>query len=226
MRKLIKGIVQFRKTVRPEYKKTFAKLALGQTPDTLFIACSDSRVVPNLFASADPGDLFVIRNLGNLIPSYHRETESFGSAEAAAIEFSLSTLKVTEIIVCGHSECGAMHAVEHGVDLSHSHGLRGWLQHAAKRSSDKSARLAPTPQLSAVNRLSQLNVLEQMDHLLTYPEIKAKAEAGTLRIHGWWFDIAEAEVHSYDPDEKQFHVIDEAGAEAVLARLGDQGLVG
>src|SRR5437016_12969424 len=108
MKKLIQGIVEFRRTAQPDYRKRFAHLALGQRPDTLFIACSDSRVVPNLFASTEPGDLFVIRNVGNLIPPFS-EGESgphFGS-EAAAIQFALTQLPITEIVVCGYSECGA-----------------------------------------------------------------------------------------------------------------------
>src|SRR5579871_2549496 len=109
MRKLIRGIVDFRKNVRASVKETFAQLALGQRPDTLFIACSDSRVVPNLFASSDPGDLFVIRNVGNLIPPCgERGHSASDESEAAAIEFALTALPVTDIVVCGHSECGAM----------------------------------------------------------------------------------------------------------------------
>jgi carbonic anhydrase len=225
MRKLIKGIVQFRKNLRPEYKETFAKLALGQTPDTLFIACSDSRVVPNIFASADPGDLFVIRNVGNLIPTFDSTGHQAATSEAAAIEFSLHNLGVTEFIVCGHSECGAMHAISHGLEHLDSPALRGWLKIAENGLLNNTARLHASPKLSAVNRLSQRNVLLQMEHLLTYPEVKARVEAGTLRVHGWWFDIGEAEVHSYDPESGEFHLIDEAGAEVVLARLAAIGLV-
>src|SRR5436190_3831044 len=112
MKKLIQGIVEFRQNVRPDYRDRFARLALGQAPDTLFIACSDSRVVPNLFASADPGDLFVIRNVGNLVaPAGSDGISPSDASGAAAIEFSLINLAVTDIVVCGHSECGAMHAL-------------------------------------------------------------------------------------------------------------------
>src|SRR5271165_3350755 len=104
MKKLINGIVEFRRNVQKGYRQAFGKLADGQAPDTLFIACSDSRVVPNTFASADPGDLFVIRNVGNLVP--HAKTPD--NSEAAAMEFAVEKLGVSDIIVCGHSECGAM----------------------------------------------------------------------------------------------------------------------
>src|SRR5712691_7179979 len=112
MKKLIQGIIDFRKHRIADYREKFSKLALGQSPDTLFIACSDSRVVPNLFASADPGDLFVIRNVGNIIAPADREGRSQSDeSEAAAMEFSIEKLNVTDIIVCGHSECGAMQAI-------------------------------------------------------------------------------------------------------------------
>src|SRR3954468_4830459 len=115
MKKLLNGIVDFRKNVRPLVKDTFAQLALGQRPDTLFIACSDSRVVPNLFASSDPGDLFVIRNVGNLIPPCGEDgMSSSDESEAAAIEFALMALPVEQIVVCGHSECGAMNMLAAG----------------------------------------------------------------------------------------------------------------
>jgi carbonic anhydrase len=105
MKKLIRGIVDFRKNVRPRVKDVFARLALGQRPDTLFVACSDSRVVPNLFASSDPGDLFVLRNVGNLIPRYSDADPLPGAdSEAAAIGFALHALPITDVIVCGHSE--------------------------------------------------------------------------------------------------------------------------
>src|SRR6266478_4438632 len=109
MRKLVRGIVDFRNRVRPIARATFARLALGQKPDVLFIACSDSRVAVNVFASTEPGDLFVIRNPGNLIAPCGKDGRSVNDdAEAAAIEFATLVLNVADVIVCGHSECGAM----------------------------------------------------------------------------------------------------------------------
>src|SRR5436189_4919786 len=106
MKKLIRGIVEFRKKVRPGYRETFSRLALGQSPDALLIACSDSRVAPNVFASTEPGDLFVIRNVGNIIAPCGDGGLAIGDeSEAAAIEFSTFALNVSDMIVCGHSEC-------------------------------------------------------------------------------------------------------------------------
>ena len=209
MRKLIKGIVDFRKNVLPDYRETFARLALGQKPDTLFIACSDSRVAPNVFASTDPGDLFVIRNVGNLISPADTEGVSVADeSEAAAIEFALQSLKVSDIIVCGHSECGAMLALYGGLQKVEPAHLRSWLRHG--NPALKSLREGATinPGLATHNTLSQLNVLQQVDHLRTYPLVRAAIESGRLRLHGWWFDIARAEVLAYELEENRFIPID------------------
>src|SRR5689334_15532005 len=130
MKKLIDGIVDFRRHRRPDYAATFAKLALDQKPDALFVACSDSRVVPNLFASSEPGDLFVLRNVGNLIAPCGPDGISVSDeSEPAALEFAIQGLKVRDIVVCGHSSCGAMitlHDETKGVDAPH---FKAWLRH-------------------------------------------------------------------------------------------------
>src|SRR5579859_2176429 len=115
MRKLVQGIVDYRNRVRPAARETFARLALGQSPDALFIACSDSRVAINVFASTEPGDLFVVRNVGNMVsPAAPDGLSVADDSEAAAIEFAVGVLKVRDIIVCGHSSCGAIGALVRG----------------------------------------------------------------------------------------------------------------
>jgi carbonic anhydrase len=221
MKKLIRGIVDFRKNIRPGYKDVFARLALGQRPDTLFIACSDSRVVPNLFASSDPGDLFVVRNVGNLIPPCADHDRSDENSEAAAVEFGLANLPITDIIVCGHSECGAMIALSQGRDQVSSPTLKNWLRHGE----DSLRRLhAPIPSdqhLERHNRLSRANVLAQIEHLRTYPVVREKVNADLLRLHAWWFDIKEADVYEYGVEEGGFRLIDEDYARVLLQRAGE-----
>jgi carbonic anhydrase len=217
VRKLLNGIVDFRKNVRPNVKDTFAELALGQRPDTLFIACSDSRVVPNLFASTEPGDLFVIRNVGNLIPSYTEDHASQG-AEAAAIQFGLSTLPITEVIVCGHSECGAIGALSLGQTQVDAPAFNCWLHHGQGSLKQLEAGATLGNHLERHNQLSQLNVLEQLEHLKTYPIVRERLASGQLRLHGWYFDIKEANVYEYEPSEGRFHLIDEAYAQTLLNR--------
>lgn len=217
VKKLLKGIVDFRKNVRPQVKDTFAHLALGQRPDALFIACSDSRVVPNLFASTEPGDLFVIRNVGNLIPPHTEDHSSHGS-EAAAIEFALANLPIVDVIVCGHSECGAMGALSQGGKNPGAPAVSCWLQHAQASLKQLETGATVGNHLERHNQLSQLNVLHQLEHLKTYPLVREGLASGQLRLHGWYFDIKEASVYGYEPDEGRFHLIDEAYATTLLNR--------
>jgi len=220
VKKLLNGIVDFRKNVRPEVKDTFALLALGQAPDTLFIACSDSRVAANVFASTEPGDMFVIRNVGNLIPRYQEGTQApHFAAEAAAIQFGLANLPITDVVVCGHSECGAMGALSQGEVGDDIPAFKCWLRHGedSLRKLEAGARLGS--HLERRNQLSQLNVLEQLEHLETYPVVQDRLAAGKLRLHGWYFDIKEANVYEYEPGEERFRVIDETYAATLLKRV-------
>jgi len=220
MKKLIRGIVDFRKNAQPGYREKFAHLALGQAPDALFIACSDSRVVPNAFASADPGDLFVIRNIGNIIaPADKSGVSASDESEGAAIEFSVLKLNVRDIIVCGHSECGAMQAALGGDVPEHYSHLRSWLRHANVALERHRAGHAPDRSLKPHNQLSQLNSLSQREHLMTYPAVRDAVAAGRLRLHAWWFDITGADVYAYDDALGRFVLIDERSAAALLKKL-------
>jgi carbonic anhydrase len=207
MKKLVKGIVDFRRNALPEYREKFAHLATGQNPDALLIACSDSRVVPNLFASTDPGDLFVVRNVGNLIPCCGKDGHSIADeSEAAALEFALLNLNVVDIIVCGHSECGAMKALLDGRKGIGAPNLRDWLRHGEDSLSHLSE---PAAGQSRANRLSQLNVVQQLEHLRTYPMIQERVAQGTLKLHGWWFEVSTANVYAHDERTNRFILIDE-----------------
>ena len=219
MKKLIQGIVDFRKGLTKENRELFAKLALGQRPDALFICCSDSRVAPNVFASTNPGDLFVLRNMGNLVPPDSSSLEE--TSVPAAIEFSLFSLKVSDIIVCGHSECGAMVALaqgEQGQAAACPH-FRSWLKYGEEALYKVRKGLAINSHLSEHNQISQMNVLEQMQHILSYSIVRKRVEENRLRVHGWWFDIAQADVYCYESNLNQFVLIDESEAKLILKRL-------
>lgn len=220
MKKLVKGIVEFRQNTLPEYREKFGHLALDHSPDTLFIACSDSRVVPNVFASTDPGDLFVLRNVGNLIPPCeHSGSACTDKSEAAAIEFALLTLRVSDIVICGHSECGAMQAIVSGRETIPSHNLRQWLGYGEAAYEKLKAQPNFAKGLSEHNRLSQQNVLLQIEHLKTYPVIQERIAKGSLKIHGWWFELAHADVYAYEEGQHQFVLIDEVEAQRIIERL-------
>lgn len=225
MKKLINGIVQFRKTSLASYREKFSKLAYGQSPDTFFIACSDSRVVPNVFASTDPGDLFVLRNIGNLIPAYCKEESCLShsmhtpqdTSAPAGLEFSLLTLKARDIVVCGHSDCGAMRfLLENPSEQTGLPFLKAWMKNAMP-SYERFIKSSQTPNLLDINTLSKINVLQQLDHLKSYPWVKERLEKNQLRLHGWWFDLETADVYYYDDQAKDFILIDEEHAQKLLA---------
>lgn len=220
MKKLLDGIVKFRRDILPGYRETFARLALGQSPDALFIGCSDSRVAVNVFASTDPGDLFVVRNVGNLVPPYVEGNQSpIPDSVAAAIEFALNTLNVSNIIVCGHSECGAMHALVSGRNKIGTSGLREWLRHGDSALKQMDSDQCSKENLSRHNHLSQLNVMKQIEHLKTYPVVQKKLKAGKLSLHAWWFELSAADVYAYEESVHKFVLLDESEAARILIRL-------
>lgn len=217
MKKLVQGIIEFQKSKRQDYATTFARLALAQKPDCLFIACSDSRVAANVFASTEPGDLFVIRNVGNLIPRCNNQGHSTSDeSEGAAIEFAISNLNVSDIIVCGHSECGAMQAISQGRENVTTPNLKSWLRHGEKALTKLNRSKRFSAELPFHNRLSQMNVLQQLENLKTYPIIKEKLESKKIKLHAWWFELAKAQVHYFDSTEKKFVEMNEKRADAIL----------
>lgn len=218
MKKLIQGIIDFRQNLADENRALFSKLALGQKPDALFIACSDSRVVPNLFASTNPGDLFVLRNIGNLIPPVSASPQD--NSSLAVIEFAVFSLNVADIIICGHSDCGAMQALVTGFNTGCScPHLESWLKFGEESVNKVRRGLTIDPSLSEVNQISQVNVLQQMEHITSFPFIQERIEKKQLRVHGWWFDIAQADVYCYESEQNKFILIDEKEAKLILERL-------
>ena len=213
MRKLLRGIDEFRRVRREAYAETFARLALGQKPDAIAIACSDSRVSPVEFASTEPGDVFVVRNVGNLVPPYE-EAANKASSAGAAIEYALAVLPIEDIVVCGHSECGAMKAIHEGKVPPDSPHLTAWLEHGRRSLQG----IPPAPAgLAPHDHLSQQNVLRQIDNLRTYPAVREGERDGRIRLSAWWFDIARAEVLDYDPASGRFVPLDEKRIARLLA---------
>jgi carbonic anhydrase len=220
MRKLIQGIADFRKNKLADYQNVFLELALGQRPDALFIACSDSRVAANVFASTEPGDLFVVRNVGNCIPSCNQHGISHGDkSEAAAIEFALSNLNVKDIIVCGHSECGAIAALIKGTENINHPNLKSWLKHAESAVDPRNLSLIKNGPTEHHNLISQINVLVQIENLKTYPVVQERLRDGTLKLNAWWFDLKTVSVYYFDDNLKQFILIDENEANKMLSNI-------
>lgn len=201
MNELIEGVRRFQREVYPKHESLFEALAKGQQPSTLLITCSDSRIAPHLITHAAPGELFVIRNAGNLIPAYG----AGASGEEATLEYAVSALGVADIIVCGHSGCGAMGGLLAPESLAGLPSVARWLEHAR---ATREALNARHPELSDPEaRLSlavEINVLRQLDNLRTHPCVAAALTAGRIALHGWVYDIGSGRVRAYEPKAAAF----------------------
>lgn len=202
MQSLFEGVKEFNSNDFLEHKDLFEKIGRNQDPHTLFIGCSDSRVVPNLITNTLPGELFVIRNIANIVPIY-RESEEF-LATTSAIEYAIKILNVSTILICGHSNCGGCSALfmdtNAGNDIPHT---RKWLE-LAKGVKDKMIKLRIQDPAVREWMTEQLNIVEQMNHLLSYPYIAEKYEKGELDILGWYYIIETGEVFNYEKENKRF----------------------
>jgi carbonic anhydrase len=195
MEKLIQGNTHFREQGFAPLRGLFEKLVKEQTPDTLFITCSDSRIDPNLLTRSEPGDLFILRNAGNIVPP-HGAASSGG--EAATIEFAVAGLKVKDIIVCGHSHCGAMKGLLHPEIISNFPSVSSWLSHAEATRRiirDNYGHLDGDQLLAAT---VEENVLVQIEHLRTLPSVASRLVCGDLHLHGWVYKIETGEVLAFD----------------------------
>lgn len=200
MQKLVKGIHQFGKNMGG-HEELFRRLAGGQKPLALFITCSDSRIVPNLLTQTDPGELFILRTAGNIVPPYG----SVEGGEAATIEYAVAALKVQDIIVCGHSLCGAMTALIKPEQVQKLPAVAALLKHAeaTRRIIDEnySHISEDAPRLMAT---IEENVLVQIENLKSHPSVAAALSRRSLRLHGWVYKLETGKVFAYAPEQQQF----------------------
>jgi carbonic anhydrase len=206
MQDLFAGVRHFRQTVFQSQQELFQQLSESQNPETLFITCSDSRIDPNLITHTDPGDLFVIRNAGNLVPAFGIAA---GGGEEATIEFALQALDVKHIVICGHSGCGAMKGLLNPASLAEMPAVSNWLRHA-----EATRRLVKVKYPNATgDELMRLateeNVLTQIENLQTHPAVAVAMAKEALSIHAWVYDIASGDVRAYDVREGVFKVLGE-----------------
>lgn len=210
--RLIEGLARFRRETFPRYQEHYRRLAEeGQRPGTLFIGCADSRVVPGLLMSAEPGELFIARNIGAFVPPFGAEPGLDGTA--AAIEFALLELHVTDIVVCGHSHCGAVKALYQppGEEAPH---LRRWLEIGAParigraptpaRPDAPGSRPPAPPSRELLFRTEKRSVAVQLGNLLTYPLVRERVDAAALSLHGWLYVFEEGQVLALDMETRAF----------------------
>ncbi len=205
MQQLIEGVHKFRLEEFGNYRSLFQRLSReGQNPHTLFITCADSRVLAELITQSKPGDLFVVKNIGNIVPP--SAVTGTTNSTAAAIEFAVENLKVSDIVVCGHSQCGAMNALLSDTPLTdRTPHLRDWLTLAAPvRDIIRSQYTHITDPEHRKNAAAEENVLFALENLHSYYCVQDRLMDGSLRLHGWFFKIATAELFAYNPEARQF----------------------
>jgi len=205
MQRLIEGVHKFRDDEFGNYRKLFRKLSQeGQNPHTLFITCSDSRVLAELITQSKPGDLFVVKNIGNIVPPASATGDT--NSTAAAIEFAVENLRVSDIVICGHSQCGAISALLGQTPVSNdTPHLRDWLKLASPVLKILKTDYSHLQEdVARENAAAEENVLFGLDNLHSYPCVQNRLADGTLRLHGWFFKIATAELFAYDPETRQF----------------------
>jgi carbonic anhydrase len=208
MQRLIEGVHKFHNKEFGNYRELFHKLSEnGQNPHTLFITCSDSRVLAELITQSQPGDLFVVKNIGNIVPPANSRGDT--NSTAAAIEFAVENLHVSDIVICGHSQCGAISALLGNTKVGDSTPhLRDWLTLASPVITTLEKNYTHLHESAArENAASEENVLFNLENLRSYPCVQNGLSSGSLRLHGWFFKIATAELFAYDPGTKQFSLL-------------------
>jgi len=204
MQRLIEGVRKFRREEFGQYRELFARLSReGQNPHTLFITCSDSRVLAELVTQSRPGDLFVVKNLGNIVPP--ATVSGSTNSTAAAIEFAVHVLGVDDIVVCGHTQCGAMTALLNGLpDARAMHHTAAWLEIAAPVREIVRRDYGHLDAAACATAAAEENVLLALENLRGYTTVAERLNAGKLRLHGWCFKIDTAEMFAYEPAVGQF----------------------
>lgn len=198
MDQLFRGIREFRVKDFEEHRELFRELGRKQAPHSLFVTCTDSRIDPTLITKALPGELFVIRNIANLVPPYRQSSEYLSTT--SAVEYAVQILNVENIVICGHSNCGGCACLhKESAELALTPHTNRWLDLARPILGRVERELGPEPDPERREWLTeQLNIVEQMNHLLTYPFVRERWASGTLKIMGWYYIIETGEIFNYD----------------------------
>jgi carbonic anhydrase len=200
MEKLISGLRQFMSTVHQDERELYRQLASGQEPDVFFITCSDSRIDPNLITQTKPGDLFVLRNAGNIVPPHG----AVKGGEEATVEYAVSVLGVRDIVVCGHADCGAMKGLLDLPSCENLPAVARWLEHAEPVRRIVGEQHADAEAQAKLDAAIEINVLTQLTNLRTHPSVAARLFGGSLRLHGWVWDIRTGGVRAFDTAAGRF----------------------
>ncbi len=216
MQHLVDGVHFFNNVGRRQHLELFENLKKAQKPEACFITCSDSRIVPSMITHSNPGQLFIVRNVGNIVPCYG----TGNNGEMAAVEYAVQELGIRDVIICGHTGCGAMKALvtadsavtsdgktADGVQTRSSRSLnsvRDWLRHAESTAEILRTHYSHLSGEEQVDVAAEENVLVQLEHLRTLPIVAARVSTGAVRVHGWMYNIGSGEVFHFDSEVGQF----------------------
>jgi carbonic anhydrase len=199
--RLLAGLRKFQRDVYPRREADFRRLAReGQKPHALFITCADSRVDPELITQSGPGEIFVSRNIGNLVPAYGE----MSGAQSALVEYAVAALQVSHVVVCGHTECGAMIGLLHPEKVAQLPLVKSWLRNGETALSIVRQRNTARDEPAALEELIEENVLLQLHHLRTHPSVAGRLAQGSLALSGWVYDIGHGNVRIYSEDQRKF----------------------
>jgi len=214
MQKILEGVARFQQDVFPKRKHQFEQLAEGQNPLALFITCADSRIVPDMIMQTEPGDIFICRNAGNMVPAYG---ELHGGV-SATIEYAVCVLNVPNIIVCGHTDCGAMKAILDPDSLVDMPTVKSWLNHGELARRMVKENYPEITDDARLHVLTEENVVAQLDHLRTHPSVAARLARGHIQLHGWVYNIRTGDVQAWDSSRSRYVPLEQYCSASATAR--------
>lgn len=201
--RIARGVVKFQTEIFPAQRELFERLRRGQDPLALFVTCADSRVNPNLVTQTDPGEIFIERNPGNMIPPH----VEFVGGVTAGVEYAMLALKVPLIVVCGHTDCGVMKALLHPEQVAGMPGVQKWMSHGIAARDAMLHEFGGLPEDEQLRHMTEFNVLGQIEHLKTHPSVSSRLQHGEIEIRGWVYDIGSGSIREANPDSGKFELL-------------------
>jgi carbonic anhydrase len=205
--RIAQGVAKFQTEIFPTQRELFERLRLGQEPLALFVTCADSRVNPNLVTQTEPGEIFIERNPGNMVPPY----VEFVGGVTAGVEYAMLALKVPLIVVCGHTDCGVMKALLHPEQVESMPGVQRWMSHGFAARHLMLRNFSDASEEDQLSHITELNVLRQIEHLKTHPSVRSRLGNGEIEIRGWVYDIGNGSIREADPESGKFEPLGKKG---------------
>ena len=221
MEHLLSGVHQFHSQVFQRERDFFDNLVTGQSPSALFVTCSDSRVDPNLITQSGPGELFVLRNAGNIVPPYGASN----GGESATIEYAVAALGVRDIVICGHSRCGAINALLHPEQARNLPLVTAWLNHAETTRRIVTENYGEATGDDLLEIAVQEHVLVQIENIQTHPAVAVKLQRGELTLHGWVYHLETGEILAYSGDDRCFEPLNKVDHTPAAQRVIDNPML-